>query len=194
MSFIAPQAYTKETLAKAFDWLQHQPAGVKQVATSPDVLVGLFLKAQRQGIGHIDADAPVSSRKFIDDLKNLKKDFAVFEEPKRSAAIPVSNAAPVTLVENTSPPAQSASASPTPSYKPTPMYPPAEPAAPSYTTTTLQQTQTIHHTSVKGNELHLDEVSLSHLVNIQQRFNLSSPQEALRMAISIGAQHIARWP
>ncbi|MBY0385244.1 hypothetical protein K2X05_08810, partial [bacterium] len=81
MSFLAPQAYTKETLSKAFDWLQYQPDQVKQVATSPDVLVGLFLKAQRQGIDHIDADAPVSSKKFLSDLKNLKKDMAQFEDP-----------------------------------------------------------------------------------------------------------------
>lgn len=182
MSFIAPQAYTKETLAKAFDWLQHQPTNLKQVATSPDVLVGLYLKAQRQGITNIDADAPVSSKKFIDDLKSLKKDFAQFDEPKRANVIynPSPAATPVATIEHPMPPPPPQGASS---------------ASPSYTMTSIQQTQTIHHASVNNseNDLSLDEASMSHLVNIQQRFNLSSPQEALRMAISVGAEHISRW-
>ncbi len=177
MSFIAPQAYTKETLAKAFDWLQHQPANVKQVATSPDVLVGLYLKAQRQGFTNIDADAPVSSKRFIDDLKNLKKDFAIFDEPRNQAmSVPVVTPV-VEVAEPTVVTPQGASAGPTTSY----------------TMTSIQQTQTFQQTSINTNDLNLDETTKEHLVTIQKRFNLSSPQEALRMAVSVGAQHITRW-
>ncbi|MCC6138013.1 MAG: hypothetical protein IT287_05235, partial [Bdellovibrionaceae bacterium] len=80
MSFFAPQAYTKETLSKAFEWLQHQPVSVRQAAANPDMLVSIYLQAQRQGIQRIDADAPVSSRKFLDDLKVLSRDFAQFDD------------------------------------------------------------------------------------------------------------------
>src|SRR6476646_5452101 len=91
MSFLAPQAYTKETLAKAFDWLQHQPAHIAQAATTPDNLVAIYLKAQRHGgaasisataAAETSNDAPVSSKRFIDDLKSLRKDLANFEETK----------------------------------------------------------------------------------------------------------------
>ena len=174
MSYMAPQAYTKETLVKAFDWLQHQPANVKQVATSPDVLVGLYLKAQRQGINNIDADAPVSSKKFIDDLKSLKKDFAQFEDPSASS--------------NTSPTSESA---PTIAPQGASMAPPPPPQP--------QQAPMMYSQPIKApvyptyNSMALDETSLSMLNNVQQRFNLSSPQEALRMVISVGFQHISRW-
>lgn len=162
---MAPQAYTKETLAKAFDWLQHQPQQVKQVATSPDVLVGLFLKAQRQGITNIDADAPVSSKKFMDDLKNLKKDFAPFEEADSPKA--VYSSAPVNLASVPHQPPMPA--------QPQVMMPMAPAMAPAMSV------------------LSLDEGSLQAVQLVQQRFNLSTPQEALRMLISVGAQHISRW-
>jgi hypothetical protein len=157
MSFLAPQAYTKETLSKAFDWLQYQPDAVKQVATSPDVLVSLFLKAQRQGIDNIDVDAPVSSKRFLSDLKSLKKDFAPFEEPQ---------------------------------------------AASQLHQTQLSQTQTVTVTETKASSVpvqgsylqQIDQNSLLAIQEVQTRFNLSTPQEALRMLISVGAKQIKHWP
>lgn len=158
MSFLAPQAYTKETLSKAFDWLQYQPDQVKQVATSPDVLVGLFLKAQRQGIDHIDADAPVSSKKFLSDLKNLKKDMAQFEDP---------NTAPQSSVQTQ-----------------------------VTQTTTVSETKSMSMNASTSTSLitNLDAQSLQSVRAVQERFNLSTPQEALRMIISVGSKQIAQWP
>lgn len=166
MSFLPPQAYTKETLSKAFDWLQYQPDPVKQVATSPDALVGLFLKAQRQGIDNIDVDAPVSSKKFLSDLKNLKKDIAQFEEPESSS-----------LVSPTSINAQLQNAVQTQVTQ----------------TTTVSETKSM---SVNMNtaSLSLDPQSLQAIRLVQERFNLSSPQEALRMIIAVGTKQIAHWP
>lgn len=159
MSFLAPQAYTKETLSKAFDWLQYQPDQVKQVATSPDVLVGLFLKAQRQGIDHIDVDAPVSSKKFLSDLKNLKKDMAQFEDPATSAQ----NSIQTQVTQ----------------------------------TTTVSETKSMSMNAPTPNQnlmAQLDAQSLQAVRAVQERFNLSSPQEALRMIISVGSKQIAQWP
>jgi len=179
MSFMAPQAYTKETLVKAFDWLQHQPANVKQVATSPDVLVGLYLKAQRQGIVNIDVDAPVSSKKFIDDLKSLKKDFAQFEEPRSAQAnvTPMAPVAPTVVTEE-----------PAPNYTPPP--PPQQAtSSPVFHNNILIAQQP---SSPRGPQ-EFDEKTRESLDYIQQRFNLSSRQEALRMAIAVGIQRISRW-
>jgi hypothetical protein len=180
MAFIAPQAYTKETLVKAFDWLQHQPASLKQVATSPDVLVGLFLKAQRQGINNIDADAPVSSKKFIDDLKNLKKDFAQFDDPNAQAPYTPPVPTPQPVPQQPPIPQGATAVSAPPSFPSAPVFSQTIPT-PSYNVLPQQAS------------LPLDENSLAMLNGIQQRFNLSTPQEALRMVISVGFQHISRW-
>jgi hypothetical protein len=47
LDFLPPQAYTKETLLKAYNWLQSQSDQVKELATTPDHLVSLYLKSSR---------------------------------------------------------------------------------------------------------------------------------------------------
>ncbi len=64
---LPPQAYTRETLQEAFNWLQEQPEPVRATVHTPERLVSLYQKSQRMN----EYDAPVSSKKFIDDLKNL---------------------------------------------------------------------------------------------------------------------------
>lgn len=162
MSFLAPQAYTKETLAKAFDWLQHQAPEVAQAATTPDNLVAIYMKAQRTGQLNLDMDAPVSSKKFIDDLKSLKKEMAPFED-----AVPVAK----------------------PEVMPTP--PPSFSSPQMYVRETASFTR---ETAQPPASLQLDARSLEAVTEIQNRFNLSSPQEALRMLISVGQKHIGHWP
>ncbi len=81
-STLPPQAYTREMLAVAFNWLQSQPESVKKQAASPDALVGLYLRAQKFGPGSGEADAPVSSQNFIHDLKHLAEGLKQFEDPK----------------------------------------------------------------------------------------------------------------
>lgn len=82
---LPPQAYTREMLSTAFNWLQAQPDSVRKLATSPDALVGLFLRAQRFGATSFEADAPVSSQNFMSDLKDLAEGLKQFEEPKMEA-------------------------------------------------------------------------------------------------------------
>lgn len=175
MSFLAPQAYTKETLSKAFDWLQYQPDSVKQVATSPDVLVSLFLKAQRQGIDNIDIDAPVSSKRFLTDLKNLKKDFAPFEES-------LGGGTPSGTLQNTS------------------MQTQVSQQMSQQVSQQVSQTVTVTETKAANIPFQmsymqsLDQASLQAVLDVQTRFNLSTPQEALRMLISVGTKQIRQWP
>ena len=86
--FLPPQAYTKETLLKAYNWLQNQSDQVKELATTPDQLVSLYLKSTRLGQDSLqryttqtpqttnsssqqtDADRP-SLQSFKSELKNL---------------------------------------------------------------------------------------------------------------------------
>ncbi len=220
MSFFAPQAYTKETLSKAFEWLQHQPSSIKQAAANPDMLVSIYLQAQRQGLQKIDADAPVSSRKFIDDLKTLSRDFAQFDEPPAatngSARQSVQQTTtishhssrtaemhqPVHVPQQTPLHAQvqahQAAHQPQhqvvqqqvqqPIPQPVPHY--VNVAPPQPTAAPPQQAQ---HRPANGDAFTLDEKSLAVVRKLQERFNLSTPQEALRMLVALGIEQISRW-
>lgn len=68
MNPLPPQAYTKDTLLQAYQWLQNQNEGIKQLATSPDILVSLFLKAKLNGDQFLDRP---SIQNFKSELKAL---------------------------------------------------------------------------------------------------------------------------
>lgn len=68
MNPLPPQAYTKDTLTKAYMWLLHQNDAIKELATTPDILVSLFLKAQRNGDEALDTP---SIQNFKKELKSL---------------------------------------------------------------------------------------------------------------------------
>lgn len=73
---LPPEAFTKETLQAAFDWLQTQPEAVRGTVHTPEYLVSLFRKSQRLN----DKDHPVSSKKFITDLKTLATSLDQFSD------------------------------------------------------------------------------------------------------------------
>lgn len=77
MNPLPPQAYTKETLAKAFAWLQTQPENIKELASSTDVLVSLYLKAKLNGDSALDRP---SIQNFKSELKSLAGMMGEFEE------------------------------------------------------------------------------------------------------------------
>jgi hypothetical protein len=65
---LPPQAYTKETLQKAYTWLLTQNASVKEMVNSQDMLISLYLKAQRSGDSSLETP---SIQNFKQELKNL---------------------------------------------------------------------------------------------------------------------------
>jgi hypothetical protein len=91
---LPPQAYTREFLTSAFNWLQTQPESVRKAATSPDALVALFRRAQRYGASSLEMDAPVSSQNFMSDLKNLAEGLKQFDGPEPKIAVPNPGSAP----------------------------------------------------------------------------------------------------
>ncbi len=68
MNPIPPQAYTKDSMLKAYAWLQNQEASIREMATTPDILVSLYLKATRDGEGALDRP---SIQNFKHELKQL---------------------------------------------------------------------------------------------------------------------------
>ncbi len=79
MNPLPPQAYTKDTLLKAYHWLQTQTPSIKEMATTPDVLVSLFLKASRDGESALERP---SIQNFKMELKNLAGMIGDLEEKK----------------------------------------------------------------------------------------------------------------
>jgi hypothetical protein len=76
MNPLPPQAYTKDTMVKAYAWLQNQNEKIKELATSPDVLVSLYLKAKLNGEDCLDRP---SIQNFKSELKNLAGMMGEFE-------------------------------------------------------------------------------------------------------------------
>jgi hypothetical protein len=161
LDFLPPQAYTKETLLKAYNWLQSQSDQVKELATTPDQLVSLFLKASRNGgqenlqrytgsqtLPVQDSSDRPSLQNFKSELKNLAGMMGDLEKPPQAVATPT--------------PAMPGAPQPT-----TPMQAAPQPAAPS------------------GG---YDEMTLSFIREVRTELNLSSDIEALRMLVKLGYQ------
>lgn len=81
---IPPQAYTREDVAKAYVWVQSQPEYVKNMATSRDALVALYLQARRNGVASLENLAPVSSKDFQTQLQSLASELNQFEKTKET--------------------------------------------------------------------------------------------------------------
>lgn len=87
-----PQAYTKETLAEAFEWLKAQPDNVKALAKDSSTLVSLYRNYQfrsQEGFSSpadsvsaaasgSDTIAPVSGEHFKTELKTLAEGLKEF--------------------------------------------------------------------------------------------------------------------
>ncbi len=70
-----PQAYTKETVAQAYEWLFAQSPSVRENAGDLDTMVALFLQAKRRRASAGLSTNPVSAKAFKDELKGLAENF-----------------------------------------------------------------------------------------------------------------------
>lgn len=206
MNPLPPQAYTKDTLLKAYQWLMGQDASIKDIATNPDILVSLYLKALRDGESALERP---SIQNFKNELKSLA---GIMGELDRSQTTPNTSLPP----SKTPPTTQSTTAQVnTPAQQtlqPTHIYQPA------YQPTTMQPQPMVHASSTAtsattatpmaavGSQTHvsytektmtataqnldisavLDPKSMEILAEIRTEFNLSSEVEALRMLIKVG--------
>ena len=76
-----PQAYTRDTLVKAIDWIAEQPEHLRSQATNADALVALYLQFKRRS--KASDTHPVSGEAFTQDLKNLAKNLEQFSAPEK---------------------------------------------------------------------------------------------------------------
>lgn len=177
---IPPQAYTRDVLVKAIEWMQLQPQSLREKATSADLLVSFYMQACRRAAA--TNEAPVSQENFKNDLKHLAEGLKQFEEP-------------------VAPPTQQPGRFP--SYGDTvgvvePIFPHVEMGTQRNQFMHAQQTHVHVHAQPQplppqsprpsGVQWSVDAKSLAIARDVMQRLNLSSETEALRMLITFGAQ------
>lgn len=180
-----PQAYTREMLAQAFDWLKGQPQYIRERATTADGLVSMYLQSRRAnggqpaaGSGHAGLatgsgtgssageDAP-SVESFKSDLRHLAENMKSFESPvafetpviRPPATHHTTKASTVTTAPDPKPEFATVTATVTPAR-------PIEPKH-SYDSQTMEAIQTV-----------------------RQKLNLSSDSEALRMLVKLGFEKV----
>lgn len=155
---LPPQAYTKDTLLKAFAWLQNQGDSIKAIATSPDILVSLYMKAQMQGEEALNRP---SIKNFQNDLKNLASVVGDWEQSPPAHAKPHSSSQASTQYTVQMQATHSVNQTPSSNMA-------------------SRQGLTEH----LGFEL--DVKIQAYLKEVQSSFNLSSEQEALRFLVTLG--------
>ena len=167
---LPPQAYTRETLQKAYTWLLSQSPSVKDMATTQDILVSMYLKAQRSGDASLETP---SIQNFKQELKNLASMIGDLQTP--AATQP--NISMTTTLPTYS---QPAATNPAPKSQTMPAMPQtfvSSPSAPS---------------SLNGGLSSLDEQSKLAILEVKAQLNLSSDAEALRALISLGFKHFKK--
>ena len=189
MNPLPPQAYTKDTLLQAYAWLMNQNQSIKEMATTPDILVSLYLKATRDGDHALQRP---SIQNFKKELKNLAGMMGELDQKSAPLAPPAPSATNSTSVAASTHSQISASTSVAPAgaaINPQAVTVPktlAKEEAPE-----LKGNAPLHHEStqqsaVQVEGLRLDSRSLQILKETKENFNLSSESEALRMLIAIG--------
>jgi hypothetical protein len=177
---IPPQAYTRDTLVKAIEWVSCQPPAVRERANSADLVVSFYLQACRKAA--VQMEAPVSGENFKSDLKHLAHDLKQFEES--SAPPPMgrfSSHGPVEAVPEFPPATPLRSiymAPPEPIFKPEPIPQP----------THFPQPPPRAEAPPTGPSWPIDPRSMQAARELQQRLNLGSEIESLRMLVTLGAE------
>lgn len=169
-----PQAYTRDTLVKAIDWISSQPDHLRAQAKTAESLVALYLQAKRRPNDWNTDSNPVSGETFKEDLKSLARDLEQFTGAQVSAPQPQQVAPPTGY----SYPSASSSYSPpqhTQMSKPT-VETPQPPASTFAAPPAMQWT--------------VDEISFKRAQTLKERLNLSSESEALRMMIALGFEKL----
>ena len=92
---LPPQAYTKETLQKAYAWLLTQNESVKGLAQDQNILVSLYLKAQRNGEASLEAPSIQNFKQELKSLANMIGEFQPMPSMTQPAPQPTAQTAPL---------------------------------------------------------------------------------------------------
>ena len=169
---LPPQAYTRDTLVKAIDWVNTQSPAVRERANSADLIVSYYLQARRRADAQMEA--PVSGENFKADLKHLAQDLRQFEEPSPPQPVP-------TMSRPFSP---SRMEEVLPHSPHQPHFEPQPPQAPIH-----QPMAPIHQPApARATGWQVDARSMDCAHRVIARMNLSHETEALRLLITLGME------
>lgn len=156
---LPPQAYTKDTLQKAYTWLLSQSSSVKEMAHDQNMLVSLYLKAQRNGDAVLETP---SIQNFKQELKSLANMMGDFQSPQQLATTASTQ---VHIPAHTHATASQAAVSTS-----------------HVTTTTVSQSRVSTADMTAG----FDQKTIEAVQQVREAFNLSSDAEALRVLVALG--------
>lgn len=206
MNPLPPQAYTKETMLKAYAWVMNQPPSIKELATTPDILVSLYLKAQRDGLDSLDRP---SIQNFREELKSLAGMMSTLSSSQQTTTPSGSSPAAPSAFSQGAPSGFSSGASSALTTE-APMIPPQDaqhhtrptspggPPSASSTSSTLtgaptpqNASTTMNHSGLGSSKFSLeglDERSLSMIREVKRGLNLSNDMDSLRALVQLGFQ------
>lgn len=192
MNPIPPQAYTKDTLLKAYSWLQNQDDSIKEMATTPDILVSIYLKATRDGDSVLDRPSIQNFKQELKQLAGMMGDFEnqqkVIEKEKTKIQQHknnnFSNIQNLTQVTSTVNPTVGANFSHS-NLGSSSAYVYPEPRTQDSNTSGILTANHIGQSNANQFS-QLDEKSLSMIKEACRQLNLSSEQEALKVLIQVG--------
>ncbi|MEY4615681.1 MAG: hypothetical protein RJB66_641 [Pseudomonadota bacterium] len=201
MMHLPPQAYTKETLIQAYNWLRSQPANVQELAKSPEALVALYTRAQMHGDTSLSR---MNLQGFKSELKNLASMMGDLEESPSAnktgggnTKYPPSNTAAATMQpggftnsqfvaqnssSNSPQPVSSSSSMVNASYLGGVPNPLNDPSLPLFSAS-MSSSPTI--TDLRNL---VDARSWTMIQEVKNHFNLSSEHEAIRLLVAMGYQ------
>ncbi len=171
-NMIPPQAYTRDVLVKAIEWIGTQPPSLREKATSADLLVSFYMQACRRASA--SQEAPVSQENFKADLKNLAQGLKAFEDPAPPTPAPSRFASygVEPLFRHDLPAAE-------PVYAPPPPQVPVAPPTPP---------PPVSRPQPQGPQWTIDPRSLSAAKELQQRLNFATEQDAVRFLVTLGIE------
>lgn len=176
MRGMPPQAYSKQDILKAMEWLEKQSEPVKSQATNADALMGLYKKALIYGDTFVDKQAPVNGDSFRSELRDIAERLGSFDvSPSVSTQTKkISQVSPLSYqVEAEEPRQQVHDVVQKENIK-------------ISIQRQLQQTTKDESFNIQA----LDTLTQSRVKEIRTRFNLSRDEEAIRMLVTVGYEKL----
>ncbi len=217
MNPLPPQAFTRDTLQKAYQWLLTQNASIKEMATSQDVLVSLYLKAQRDGAAALETPTIQNFKQELKSLAHLMGGLNGANSGSISGGATTASASAAASTGGMTSGAATASSSGaataihsslnSPAFELPAYLPPAGANYHNQSTETSRletprleasrpevlRTEAGRQTSkLSDGTFQLDLQSLQAIADVRSQLNLGSDSEALRALIAIGYKHLKK--
>jgi hypothetical protein len=198
MTRMPPQAYTKEVLATAFDWLSRQPENIKKSIRTSDDLVGLYLRSVRSKEGVAPSQKSnedlSSAKSFRSELQGLALNLKQFEDKNaeqetKEVSAPVSEYLHELNLMMSAQPAKTQERN---QEQPQFAYKQNLASDESTALPSSASRDTIIPESIDTVLVKLDKKTLAAIGLAKERLNLSSNSEAIRVLVSLGEKHLKK--